>query len=253
VSFPLGFFDGENQNAGRDFPRAGSLETKTDFREETYFLNCISSLSSTRLLVIAQFVSRGVRNMKFGLLAAGLFLTSTLPVLAQVTPAASGGGLPLNIGVAYSDYNSGFEGRGYLGGPTLWVDWNLEGTRFFDGWGLELEGRDLNYERTGSDPKLRQDTVEGGVTYRWGRFFRFQPYGKFLIGYGSMDFTNTYTPTYTHDTRNLWVPGGGVEFRLVHNLIVRGDYEYQIWPDFFDMHPQGVTLGLSYDFAHHAY
>jgi len=81
-------------------------------------------------------------------------------------------------------------------------------------------------------------------------------YGKFLIGFGSIDFA-TYPPhTYTHDTRNVYAPGGGFEYRLHGRLWVRADYEYQLWrpdlsadfPTGATADPQGFTLGFNYDF-----
>jgi opacity protein-like surface antigen len=188
--------------------------------------------------------------MSLKLAVAGLLLAAALPISGQVAPAAEGGSLPLSVGLAYSEYSSDFNGEGSLSGPNLWIDWRLYRPSYLDGFGLELEGRDLNYGRTGGDPKLRQDTVEAGVIYHWRRFLRVQPYGKFLVGLGSMDFSNSYDPTYTHDTKKLIVPGGGVEVKLAERLRVRGDYEYQFWvPDFFGLRPQGVSLGMSYDFG----
>lgn len=57
-------------------------------------------------------------------------------------------------------------------------------------------------------------------------------------------------PHYTHDTRDVFASGGGLNYRLVHQLWVRADYEYQMWPDLFKktLEPQGFTLGASYDF-----
>jgi len=187
--------------------------------------------------------------MRLKLVLTAILLTAGTPLLAQVAPAVKGGGLPIAIGAGFSDYYTDWTGR--LGGAAVWIDWNLySGPSFLRGFGLEAEGRDLNFLRSGGDPKLRQDTIGGGPIYTWRRFDRVHPYGKFLIGYGSMDFTSG-SPNYSHDTRTVYAPGGGVEYRVFQHIWVRGDYEYQFWTDFFHNHalnPQGFTAGVSYNF-----
>ena len=180
-----------------------------------------------------------------------LFLTASLPVFSQVGPSATEAGLPLVFGVGFSDYYTDWSGR--LDGATLWADWNFnQGPSFLRGFGIEVEGRDLNYGRTGYVPTLRQDTAEGGAIYTWRHYRNFHLYGKGLLGFGSIDFQHL-TPTYSHDTRTIYAPGGGVEYRAWRHVWVRGDYEYQFWTDFFNHHamnPQGFTVGASYDFRH---
>src|ERR1019366_1666917 len=90
---------------------------------------------------------------------------------------------------------------------------------FLHGFGIEVEGRDLNYGRTGTDPRLRQDTAEGGGIYTSRHYRNFHPYVKFLLGYGSIDFQHI-TPTYSHDSRTVYTPGGGVEYRIWRNVSV---------------------------------
>jgi opacity protein-like surface antigen len=198
----------------------------------------------------------GVFQMRMKLIVASLLLAATFPVSAQVVPAAEQHGLPLVVGVGFSDFNSdwnyGVRG-GRLAGGTVWADWNFYGgPSFLHGLGIEAEARDLNYARTGNVPNLRQDTAEIGAIYTWRHYHRFHPYAKFLAGLGSIDFQHT-NPHYAHDTRTVYAPGGGVEYRAWRNVWVRADYEYQYWPNFFwheTMEPNGVTIGVSYDFRH---
>lgn len=177
-----------------------------------------------------------------------LFLTVSVPVFSQVVSGGSGGGLPLVIGVGFSDYNTDWSGR--LDGVTLWVDWSINrGPSFLHGLGIEAEGRDLNFGRK-NIPTLRQDTGEGGAIYTWRHYRNFHPYGKGLLGFGSFDFGHL-NPTYSHATRTVYALGGGVDYRAWRNVWVRGDYEYQFWPDFWNHHtmnPGGFTIGASYDF-----
>lgn len=191
--------------------------------------------------------------MRFKLSFAALFLTAALAAHSQVAPSATQDRIPLIVGLGFSDYYTDWSGN--LSGPTLWIDVPIYRVpRIMHGIGLEIEGRDLNYGRTGADPKLRQDTAEGGVIYRWSRFRNFRPYGKILLGFGSQDFRDYRIPYYTHDTRSILAPGGGAEYRVWRNLWVRGDYEYQFWPDFISnngaLNPQGVTVGAEYDLRH---
>jgi len=189
--------------------------------------------------------------MRLKFICAGLFFSAAFPAFSQVSPSATQGGIPFKVGAAFSNYYTDWSG--YESGPTVWVDWTLShGPRILNGLGIEAEGRDLNYNRTGSQPKLREDTGEGGPVYHWGHFDRFEPYGKFLLGYGHISFNDIRDPHYTHDSRAVLAPGGGAEYRIVRNIWVRGDYEYQFWPDFFHHHsmdPQGFTIGASYDLS----
>lgn len=179
-------------------------------------------------------------------LLAAAVLGAAIPTYAQVAPEAKAHGVPLTVGVGYSDFATDWNGR--LEGPALWLDWNFyTGPAFLRGFGAEVEARDLNYGRR--VPKLRMDTISGGVIYTVRHFRRFNPYAKFLVGYGSMDFI-VDQPDYTHDTRTLYALGGGLDYRVYRNVSVRGNYEYQFWWDFFNHHalnPNGVTVGVSYD------
>ena len=183
------------------------------------------------------------------IIALVVFLGSaSIPAFSQVTQHGTRNGLPLNAGIGYSNYHTDWSGR--LGGPMFWVDWNFyNAPGCLNGFGLEVEGRDLNYNRTGGDSNLRMDTISGGVIYNWRHYRRFHPYARFLAGNGSIDFTSS-TPHYSHDTRVVYAPGGGAEYRIYHNVWLRGDYQYQFWPDFFGHHtmnPTGFTFGVAYD------
>lgn len=191
---------------------------------------------------------------KPSLLLAVLLLCASTPAFPQVVPEVGhpGNGWPLSVGVAYSNYASDLNG-GRLSGTTLWGDWNLyKLPPLMDGFGIEVEARDLSYGRTGADPKLRMDTFQGGLIYTTHFYRRFHPYGKFLIGYGSIDFTSS-DPNYTHDTRTMYVAGGGADTRIYGSLWLRANYEYQFWPTFFHpnqmMNPSGLDIGIAYDLA----
>jgi opacity protein-like surface antigen len=187
--------------------------------------------------------------MRLKLAVAGLFLALAIPTFPQAAPSASQGSLPITFGVAVSSFYTDWSG--YESGPDLWLDWNFyRGPGFMQGLSIEAQARDLNYDRTGDNTNLRETTAGGGLLYHWRHWQRIEPYGKFLLGFGGIHFSNKPGDNYTHDTRAVFAPGGGGDFHLWRSISVRGDYEYQLWPDMLHGHalnPQGFTLGASYD------
>ena len=183
------------------------------------------------------------------ILLAATVLNAAISTIAQVAPDARTVDMPLTMGVGYSNFYTDWTGR--IAGPDLWIDWNFyQGPSYLRGFGIEAEARDLNYQRNGGVPNLRMDTAGGGVTYAWRHFHNFDPYVKYLIGYGSIDFTLPSAPNYKHDSRTVYAPAGGVDYRFHRNLLVSGNYEYQFWPDLFNNHalnPRGFTFGVAYD------
>lgn len=179
-------------------------------------------------------------------LVFGAVISASGQIVPQATEKSDG--IPLTIGTGYSNYYSDWNGR--LSGPVIWVDWSCYGRRsYMHGFGVELEARDLNYDRTGSIPNLRMDTASAGAVYTWRRFNKFNPYAKVLVGLGSIDFISS-NPNYRHDTRTISSWGGGLEYRIFPQVWVRADYEYQFWPQLplHTLNPQGFTIGAKYDF-----
>jgi opacity protein-like surface antigen len=206
--------------------------------------------------------------MRSKLVLAALFLAAAVQVFSQTAPAAIESGLRLVVGAGVSSYNANYNynpnySENYqMEGGTIWVDTYLNrGPALFHGLGLELEGRDISIGRPSTAPSnLREDTAGGGAIYGWRHFRNFTPYGKFLVEQASIDF-HTSVPTYNHDTRDLFAGGAGVDYRIGHNIWVRGGYEYEYWQRLFQNHqvsthtgilvrPRGVTVGASYSFNH---
>jgi opacity protein-like surface antigen len=185
---------------------------------------------------------------------AALFVVTASSLFSQVVPATRGGGLPLTVGAGFSlfdlDYgqDAGTERR--MEGVTAWANYAVPYTpRALRGLALEVEGRDINFNRPAALVRMRQDTLLGGVSYTWRQYRNFHPYAKGLLGIGSIDFPPS--GTYSHDTRTVFAPGGGLEYRAFRSLWVRADYEYQFWPKLFGPHtldPNGFTIGVAYDF-----
>jgi len=207
-------------------------------------------------------------------LLAALLLATTVPVFSQVKPAGEEGGLPIVVGAGISYYNLdwGLDASGnprYMEGVSAWADWHMSSLplpHVLQGLGIEIEGSDLSWGLPSSlsnavlhdtGTNQRHDVGEGGPIYSLERYRNFHPYGKFLYGYGSIDFPNlapNSPPTYRHDTRTMHSAGAGVDYRVARNIWVRADYEYQFWPDLFGrphaLNPNGITVGAVYDFRH---
>lgn len=183
--------------------------------------------------------------------AVSLF-TLCHPGFSQTAPAAySGRGLPISIGAGVSNMDVDW-GKSRMYGGTLWIDYYpTQLPHMLNGLGVDVEGRDVNYDRPAHVPtNFRQDTAAGGPIYTWNHFRNFQIYGKGLVGFGSLDFYIHPTSNYRHETRTVYAPGGGILAHAYKHVWVRADYEYQFWPDLFQktFDPQGFTVGAVYDF-----
>ncbi|MDR3751398.1 MAG: outer membrane beta-barrel protein [Terracidiphilus sp.] len=196
------------------------------------------------------------------IILATLFTTAAFPVFSQTVPAARQGVLPITVGGGVSIFDPDYPdyGQGRMLGGTVWIDYvpHWVPKRLY-GLGLEVEGRDINYHRSSSQPaNLREDTLMGGAIYSWRHYEKFRPYGKFLAGLGNTDYGTQTTPEYRfNQSRTIIGVGGGLEYRVIRSFWVRGDYEYQRWPDFYNtgtkfarpLKPQGITVGVSYDLS----
>jgi opacity protein-like surface antigen len=181
--------------------------------------------------------------MRSKLVVAALFILSTLPMAAQVSPSAKINGIPLSVGGGISDYNLDFGPSRRMIGASAWVDY-----RIWHGLGVEAEGTSIFAAKPDSLTRMKQDTIKGGLIYKYHPVFHLVPYAKGLYGLGSIDFPS-HNPFYTHDTFSMMAVGGGVEYRLWKNVYLRGDYEYQWWDHFLGHHtltPSGATIGATY-------
>jgi opacity protein-like surface antigen len=199
--------------------------------------------------------------MRFKLLVISTLTVSLFvplfPAFSQVVPAAyKGGRLPLSIGIGPSSYDVDW-GHGRMYGGTIWADWYpAQLPQILHGLGIEVEARDISLHQNCSSPgfcpqkNMRQDTAGGGPIFTWRHYRDFHPYAKFMIEDGSVDFYPL--PGYSHDTRTLFAFGGGFEYRIFHQIWARADYEYQNWGTLLGntLNPQGVTVGVAYDFSH---
>ena len=181
---------------------------------------------------------------------AAVSLFTAIPASAQTVPSAYQGNLPFTVGIGVSNFNVDWN-QNRMYGITAIGQWHPGMLpRVLYGLGLDGEFRDIDFGRSSTiSSNFEEKTIAGGPIYNWHHYRNFQPYAKFLLGYGSINFRGS-VPSYTHDNRNIYAPGLGVQYRLLQHVWVRGEYEYQTWPDLFgkNFHPQGFTLGASYDF-----
>jgi hypothetical protein len=191
-----------------------------------------------------------------------LFFAVAAHVFPQTVPAAHLGVWEVTAGAGYTSITGidATSGNPLLEGVTGWSDVypNFIGPRFLHGLGMEAKGY-AGYA-VGINPIIGthdvilnlQKAYGGGAIYSWRHFSRFRPYGKYLMEFGTLDF-NSHSPSYTSDTRTLYVPGGGIDCKVLPRIWVRADYERQAWHNLFatpGLFEQVVTVGAFYQLPH---
>src|SRR5260370_21341860 len=187
-------------------------------------------------------------------LVLGLSLATALPSFSQSQPAGERGGvprLPVVVGAAFSNFNIDW-GRGRrMNGIEVWgyyYSYSLPSCFRFTG--IEVEGRDINFSRPQSLPKMRQDTLQGGPVVTLYNGGKFRVYGKALAGIGSIDYPSSSGKS--HSTNPVYSFGGGIDYRATRAIWIRGEYDGQWWPSIFSrgtaLTPAGVSIGISYNF-----
>jgi len=196
------------------------------------------------------------------MLTASLLL-AVVPAYSQViAPYQQGRNLPLAIGFGPSGFEPDW-GHGRMYGGAAWADYfpNFLPPRL-DGLGIEVEVRDISLDKhlepnqgpRSGQANTKEDTAGGGVIYHLHSFRNLRPYAKFIVSDGSVDFISD-SLTYSHDTRGVYAPGGGIEYRVYKQMWARLDYEYQMWEGKLlgnILTPQGFTAGFTYDWSHPA-
>jgi hypothetical protein len=181
-------------------------------------------------------------------------LLSVSPALfAQSVPAAEGGSFSLWAGAEASSFNPDW---GCSGSPTPFTCWDnqLQGiTAFADvnrvlgKIGMEGETRWLIWNGPRGDIN-EKNFLLGGPRFQVFAGRRLSVNAKFLAGGSIFDNKNGVG-------RGGWAtyaPGATLGYRLSHRLMLRADYEYQIWPGFagplgaHGLTPNGFSVGVSY-------
>jgi opacity protein-like surface antigen len=198
-----------------------------------------------------------------GCIIALSLMGAALPASGQAVYAARQEHPRLAIGAGFSASTQDWGPHAVLG-TTGWLDWR---PGFFNGplngLGVEIMGRDLSgnrmtmIQRDGEKVpvKPRTDTIGGGLIYHVQQrgFYKFEPYVKAIGSFGSIDFTlGNPKNKYDHDTRTVLSLGGGLDWNVARHFTVRGDIEYQFWPDFLrqQLNPFVYTGGVLYRFGY---
>ena len=156
----------------------------------------------------------------------------------QVAPAVTYPKYSFQLGGEFSDYHPDYGGQRLYGfGGYADLD--------FRRWiGIEAESRALFLNKYGG--KLQMYTGGGGprIFYRRGKFV---PYAKVVVEFGSITFPNH---TFDHATMVLYGIGGGLDYNLSHRVSLRGEFQWQNWPDFLNkgLTPYGFNIGAAYRF-----
>lgn len=179
-----------------------------------------------------------------------LMFTSPKSGLAEASPAATHErNIPFAIGAGMSNFDLDFGrdrgGERRMLGITGWFDWSPPNPKgFLNGISMEVEGRNINYSHPAYMEHMQQKTLAGGAVYSWRPSRPIYPYAKYLMGMGNINSPRDYNSL-------IMAPGGGLACRVFKGIWVRGDYEYQFWPNFFgprSLNPNGFTISTAYDF-----
>ena len=171
------------------------------------------------------------------LLALALFVTAIAGghcAMAQSAESANAGRPFVSIGVAASGYTLGYGDRRIIG-LSAWIDADT-----IRRLGFETEMRRLEYRQTAN---VHAETYLTGVRYHLN-LAHTQPYVKVLGGYGHFNFPYNFAK----GSYFVIAGGGGVDYRLNPRWTVRGDFEYQSWPQFTygPMNSIGANIGIRY-------
>jgi len=210
-----------------------------------------------------KFFFTGDQNVlkSIGLFAV-LFVSTAL--FAQSPKSAIGDDASLWAGAEGSYFNTGYS----CDATSLWnckfdqsgvaalTDFNLNSKI-----GVEGEARWLHWNGVGN---MAESNYLLGPRYRVYRRGRVSLWPKVLFGGGWI--TTPYYPEAgsLKGSYFMYAPGGTVDYRLTHRIILRADYEYQIWPSFQapvtysandvaiqhngPLTPNGVSVGVMYRF-----
>ena len=178
------------------------------------------------------------------LIAPLFLLLFAFPAFSQVPNAAFKPSRDYSVGGGV-DYWKGDWGHIARFGPSLWATAEL-----WRGFGLNVEGHSMMAGGGDQAQEFKYYSAKGGVIY-FRNFRKVKAYGKGELGYGSLSWPHAQNSTYSHDTRNTWAFGGGVEAPVKGPVWLRADYTYEGFVDLIRHHtlnPTGVTVGFSYHF-----
>jgi hypothetical protein len=196
----------------------------------------------------------------------GLFALLLIPtaLIAQNSQSATGGEASISAGAEMSGFNPDWGCPSSspfcasdLVGPAAFFDFDMHGK-----YGLEGEARWLHWHGVGGEV---ESNYLVGPRYRLFRYGRLSGWFKLVVGGGWITTINYPAAGSLKGSYFVYAPGGTVNYRLTHRLIVRADYEWQFWPSFSGpptyntttgevvqnnsgLTPNGFSVGIAYRF-----
>jgi hypothetical protein len=178
------------------------------------------------------------------LLVLGVFVLSGVGCFGQVEDSARASTVPMSVGGSFSYFDASY-GSIRTAGLGTFIDYSplLAGSL-----GVEGEGRWLMF---GGPNSFSEYNYLVGPRYHFSyRSEKYQPYAKFLVGAGEINFPYDLG----HGGYFAMAPGGGIDISLKDHWKVRADYEFQFWPSALGIpgiqtgsfHPNGVSVGFVY-------
>jgi len=154
---------------------------------------------------------------------------------AQVTPSAFRSPISLTVGGTVSAFNPDYVQNKMIGVGGF-VDLNL-----FHGVGVEAEGRWLRFREPYG---ISQDNYLIGPRVQLHHLWHFRPYVKALGGFSEM----TFEDNIAQGRFTTFEAGGGLDYHLTRRISVRGEGDFQWWPEFLgsSLTPYGVSAGVGY-------
>jgi hypothetical protein len=165
----------------------------------------------------------------------------SLPTLSAQASYTASRKADIQVGFAGSSYTLDY-GEGREKGFTVYGDYD-----FSRHLGVEALYRNASII-TPHDIGENHFLVGPRIRFTRGRFV---PYGKLLIGSGTINFQLGYNAAASKQTYLDYAFGGGVDLRATRHINVRlFDAEFQRWPGFppHGLTPWGFSVGAAYRF-----
>jgi len=177
-------------------------------------------------------------------MAAFVFCLQIHRTQAQAVPSATRSGHAIWVGGEFSDEHAGFP---YQSSQRLWGAGAFADFRVNAHLTVAAEARFLHNNSFYGET---ENHYLAGPQYLIGKWNKLQPFAQCLIGDGQIQFP------FGIGTGNYLAiaPGAGANYRLGGRWALRGEYDYQLWPNSpnvsgepsHEIKPNGFHLGLAF-------